>query len=126
MNREDILSLFEKHQTIPYHPKKKPLREGTILDENQSVKWNREQVELSKKEYDAELKKLRKQHSEIERHALNAVYSYIQDNLCHQFFSTEKCAILYSKAYERGHSAGYQEVMNYVDEYIDFLNDMMS
>lgn len=124
IDREEVVALFEKHNTVRYRPAKKYLKEGTILDENQSVVWNREQVELSRKEYDKAIKELREKHARIEAKARAAAYQYIQENLDSDF-PTEKCAILFGKAYERGHSSGYHEIMYYVDEYIDFLNDML-
>lgn len=119
--REEIIRFFEKAQLIQYP--KRPLKDGTILDENKSVKWNREQVELSKKKFDDEITAYRRARNDIYRLAEEETYQYIQDEL-EKDYPLTKCAYLYQTAYEDGHAYGYQEVFNKIDELIDFMNEM--
>ena len=44
----------------------------------------------------------------------------------HPEVSDEVFAKVHAMAYERGHSSGYGEVEIYIDEYVDFANDIIA
>ena len=121
---EEIVSLFEEAEKMPLSPKKKPLKEGYITDEDKSVRWNREQVEQSQQTYREETLRLRQERNQMLDKAKQEIILYIKDSL-EKDFSEEKCNLILSRAYEENHAYGLTSVINRVDEYVDFINDLL-
>ena len=121
---EEIVSLFEEAEKIPLSPKEKPLKEGYITDEDKSVRWNREQVEQSQQAYREETLRLRQERNQMLDKAKQEIILYIKDSL-EKDFSEEKCNLILSHAYEENHAYGLASVINKVDEYVDFINDLL-
>lgn len=96
--------------------------ENHVFDENMSVKWNREEAIRRNRAY---------------KDALNAYYA-IQNEADKKFqedlvlaimndtnFPRVKAEMIFSKAYDTGHSGGYYEVVNYAIEIADFVYDFI-
>lgn len=98
------------------------LKDGYIFDEEQSVKWNREQVEA----HNTDIKRQKDDYSsgEMKAHAFFA--DCLKAAITHETGLTlEKAEVIYQKAYADGHSGGYQNVIAYASELCDFVSDIL-
>lgn len=91
----------------PTKPNSKRPKDGEIIDEEKSVRWNREEVVRRQKAWDAECSRLKKaQNAEIE-HISEAIELQIQEDIkaeTKRSISKKAATILWQKAYDRGHS----------------------
>lgn len=78
---EDGYEMLFKAYEMKTRPNKKKVADGTIIDENKSVKWNREQVTLLQEQYKETVTELKKKQNEAIKKAkdviLNAVVDYM-------------------------------------------------
>lgn len=108
------------YDTVYVRPKF--LREGTIIDEEKSVRWNREEVERRNKEMREKVEENRRQRREKERQQHDDIVRvYANDS----GLSEEQIGKIYSYAYSKYHSSGMSEVINEMDELIDLVVDVM-
>ena len=95
------------------------VKTGDIIDEDKSVRWNREEVERLKEAYDEEVKRLKcKKNGAITDATMRAVRLISQE----VEVSEEKARILWDFVYEKYHA--YGEMFQHIDEYIDLVNQM--
>lgn len=91
----------------PTKPNSKRPKDGEIIDEEKSVRWNREEVVRRQKAWDAECSRLKKaQNAEIE-HISEAIELQIQEDIkakTKRSISKKAATILWQKAYDRGHA----------------------
>lgn len=93
---------------------------GHVFDEDQSVKWNNEQVEIRNAEILAEQQAYRKETNRL----TELVNTDIHNALVNEYGVTPKQAeVLFRFAYSEHHSSGYSEVLNSLDELHDFASD---
>ena len=82
-------------------------KDGEIIDEEKSVRWNREEVVRRQKAWDAECSRLKKaQNAEIE-HISEAIELQIQEDIkaeTKRSISKKAATVLWQKAYDRGHA----------------------
>ena len=91
-----------------------------VFDENKSVKWNNEQIELKNKERELAFEKYRKESSRLtsllEADIINAiVYEYK--------FNNKQANLIYQYAYQEHHSYGYLEIINSLYELCEVFDD---
>ena len=97
-------------------------KEGTVLDENKSVKWNREQVAEAKRKRDEEVSRLQRVRNNTINEAEREIIAAIAEDVG---ISDDKARFIYQKAWSDGHSAGIYEVFTYIYDYIDFALAML-
>lgn len=106
--------------------KEKLLPSNHIEDEEQSVRWNREYVE----EFNKNVKERKLKHTKF-INLLNDIYEdtfineSIEDNSLFKDIPKEVFKILYRKAYEDGHSYGFNEVRNYFYDELSTFEDIL-
>lgn len=92
---------------------------GDVIDEEKSVRWNREEVERLRLAYDEEVKRLNREKNAaivaIEDRAVKLI-AYEAD------ISEEKAKLLWDFVYERGHA--YGEMFNMLDDYIELAEKL--
>ena len=128
MNISDLTGIRQRIEngyyvnTKEYPKKTENMRAGYITDEDKSIKWNKEQVELANQEYN----KKRREYME-KGHRLAALFKQdIIDYLMNFYNLNEKAAlVIFNKAYEEGHSDGYICILDYVYDYIEFIADVI-
>lgn len=104
----------------------KLLPSNHIEDEEQSVRWNREYVE----EFNNEVKERKAKHSKF-FNMLNDLYinTFIKESIEYKdVFANipiKVFRIIYQKAYEDGHSYGYNEVQNYFNDELSMFEDIL-
>lgn len=95
------------------------VKTGDVIDEDKSVRWNREEVERLKEVYAEEVKRLnREKNGAIADATTRAVRLISQE----AEVSEEKARILWDFVYEKYHA--YGEMFQHIDEYIDLVNQM--
>jgi hypothetical protein len=104
------------------YPKSSSYRDNHVFDENQTVKWNKEKV-ISENE---KLKQ-RKMDYHNESYRLSnyfhecVVKAIIEDTKLQQ----DKAEIIFTKAYDDGHSEGYRNVVSEACDLCDFIYEVM-
>lgn len=101
----------ERKEYMASHPL---LEEGAVLDEEKSVRWNREEVIRKNNSIKGKLAAYSAKINQCDRE----VNQKIQEYLCSEFGFTEAVArIIFNEAYEDGHHAGFEEVASYARSY---------
>ena len=104
----------------PTRPNSKRPKDGEIIDEEKSVRWNREEVVRRQKAWDAECYRLKKaQTAEIE-HISEAIELQIQEDIkaeTKRSISKKAATILWQKAYDRGHAYGFADIYCAIEDY---------
>lgn len=101
--------------------------ESKIIDENQSVKWNKEQVikhnEDVEEKFRFECIKLREERRKLQF----ITFEYFRDEVCCDNRLTQAMFnIAWAKGYEEGHSEGIYRILDEVEEYLDFFFEMLN
>lgn len=86
------------------------LSEGTILDEEQTVRWNREEVARRNNSRKGKLAAYMTKINQCNRDIDQKIMDYLRSEF---EFSEAVARIVFNEAYERGHHAGHEEVASY-------------
>ena len=100
------------------------LPKGWITDESQTVKWNREQVELNNRNYQKAVKELNTKKNKARDKALEEVYKKIQYEVGHNL-SRNSAIEIWSRAYDEGHGCGFPIIKCYLEELIDLVSEIL-
>lgn len=109
---EEKLRKLQTQAIIP-----KLYKENDILDENKSVKWNREEVLRRNEKMNEE----KRRHQELVCQELKKIESFIKDKIMNFGFTEEQTEKIFQKAYENAHSNGYREVYEEAMDLSDFI-----
>jgi hypothetical protein len=104
----------------PINPK---LKEGTVIDENKTVKWNKEEVNRINALREEEIKKLNT--------AKNLERDKLEDEIVKKLaeegnISYAKAKKIYGYAYSQDHSWGLSAVLDTAHELMDFFLEVSS
>lgn len=98
------------------------LKEGTIIDEEKSVRWNREEV-VRRNEKNKKMSMDDRHYHNLLDNAISEVIKKSADGWYMTEFSDEAINIIYNKAWEDGHSYGFMEVYSYFSDYMEMFVD---
>lgn len=119
MSWEDIQNEFDIMNRMSCRPVGLQKVPGNhIFDEDQSVKWNREQVELNNKKYQSEVARLNTEKNKARDSVYNLIIEKIQYEVGHRL-SRKKAEAIWNRAYEDGHSFGFYEIRCRLSDLID-------
>ena len=116
---------FRDMETMSCKPSFVKPKNGAVIDEDKSVKWNREEVARLQAAYDEEVKRLNTEKNKWRDELYDELYVAIQNEVGGGISVNDASAIFW-KAYERGHSAGYSEVFGYLNDLMDFVGDIVN
>ena len=121
---EQIKDEFESMNQMSCVPKFKKLKSDYITDENKSVKWNREQVELNNAKYNQIVKELNtKKNKERDRIYKDIILKIRQEV---GFNLDEKSAsMIWEYAYSHGHFDGFSSILSWLNEIIDLVHNLL-
>lgn len=108
---------------IPANIKKVPL--GYIFDEDKSVKWNIEQVEINNRNYYLEVMKLKSERSDCMNVVLEDIYTVIQEDMSCEI-SHEQAKIIWGYAYDMGHSGGAYDIFSHLYDLMNFVESLLT
>lgn len=117
---EDVEAAYNKACCLSCKPDEsfRKVRTGDIIDEERSVRWNREEVERLKQAYDEEVKRLNRVKNSAVQDAIKRVVRLIADEAD---ISEEKAEILWSFVYREHHE---YDMFQYFDRYIDLVKQI--
>lgn len=119
----EILRELDNVYAMSCKPDFKRMNNNTIIDEDKSVRWNKEQIEINHKKYDDEVKRLQtirnKRRDEVEE----SVYNYIISSC--KNIDRRKAIKIWQIAYSKGHSYGAYSIEQELEEIIDIVNTIM-
>ena len=121
---EEIEDDFRRMNSMSCNPNFKKLPNGWITDENQSVKWNRDQVELNNQNYQKAVAELNTKKNKARDSVYEEIYEKIQDEVGHNL-SRNSAIKIWSRAYDKGHGFGFHNIKCYLDELIDLVSEIL-
>lgn len=125
MSWEEIQHEFETMNAMSCRPVGlSKVSANHIFDEDQSVKWNREQVEVNNKEYQNEVARLNTAKNKARDSVVELILDKIQSEVGHKL-SRKKAQAIWSMAYEEGHSFGFYGIINHLSELIDLADTLL-
>ena len=115
--REDYIRISR----MPYFPDAsfRKVRKGEIIDEDKSVRWNREEAARLNEAYTKEVKRLNRERSLDYSKVINRIIRLIAEDAD---ITEEKAEILWDFIYVRHHS--YGEMFDVMDDYIELASEM--
>jgi hypothetical protein len=122
----DIWQKYEAMENMgrkPYGFKRVP--SNFVFDEDKSVKWNKEQAQKNNDDYDNEVKRLNQEKMKRRDEIYAEIYKAIQEEVGFGI-SEKKAAKIWGYAYDKGHSAGWYEIMvnlKEIEELVKFVLD---
>ena len=108
--REDELS----KERAAYAAETPVLLEGAVLDEEKSVRWNREEVARRNNSRKGKLAAYMAKINQCDKEVNEKIVAYIRSEFG---FGETIARIVFDKAYDAGHHAGAEEVANYAHDY---------
>lgn len=121
---EEIEDDFRRMNSMSCKPNFTKLPKGWITDENQSVKWNREQVELNNQNYQKAVVELNTKKNKMRDIVLNDIYKRIQYHVGHNL-SLNSAIKIWNCAYKIGHESGLHEIKYHLDEIVDLVSEVL-
>ena len=118
---DEIKELWEKVIHFKTRPDQKKFEYNHVFDENMSVKWNREQVEIKNKEIDTLEEKLKEEYRRLRKIAHDRTIEYIMNNLNDK--SEARAEKILSFAMEEKHSY-IDDAIEWIDDLIIFVNEL--
>lgn len=122
---DEIEREFKEVNSMSCKPNFPKLSKNYVTDENQSVKWNREQVELNNQNYQKAVVELNTQKNKARDNVLNDIYKRIQYQVGHNL-STKAAIKIWNHAYEEGRDDGFAYIKCCVDELIDLVSEILT
>lgn len=122
---DEIQEDFDRMQRmscVPVDIKKVP--ENYVFDEDQSVKWNKEQVEINNRKYKEEVARLNTLKNKARDSVYEDIYRNIREEVGHDL-SRDKAKVIFAYAYEQGHAYGITEVKHYLDEIMEVVKKVL-
>lgn len=102
----------------------KKVPENYVFDEDQPVKWNKEQVKINNQKYKEEVARLKTLKNKARDSVHEDIYRNIQREVGHDL-SRDKAIAIFQYAYEQGHAYGITEVKHYLDEIMEVVKKVL-
>lgn len=99
--------------------------ESKVIDENQSIKWNKEQIIQHNKGVEEKFRNECIDIREERRELLYKTFEYFRDEAGYDKLTQNQFNIAWAKAYSEGHSEGIHRILDEVEEYLDFFFEML-
>ena len=120
----DIKCDLEAMANMSCKPSFKKPKNGDVIDEDKSVKWNREEVTRLQNDYDEEVKKLNTEKNKCRDDLYKELYKVIRKEV--GGITINDAQQIFQYAYSEGHSYGYNEVFIKLDELIPLIRGIVN
>lgn len=120
----DIKCDLEEMVNMSCKPSFPKPRTGDVIDEDKSVKWNREEVTRLQNAYDEEVKKLNTKKNKCRDDLYKELYKVIRKEV--GGITINDAQQIFQYAYSEGHSYGYNEVFIRLDELIPLIRGIVN
>ena len=117
----DIKRLYEmasEYTEFSCKPKNPKYKVGTIIDEDKSVRWNREEIERLNDIHTEEVKKLNRKKNLLLANIEDAIEKYIIEETK---VSKKRAEKIYKYLYEEYHSYGIRECIRHLDDLLEIF-----
>lgn len=101
------------------------VKQGHIFDEDQSVKWNKEQVEINNENYRKKVARLNTEKNRLRNAIYEDIYYSIQCEVGHGL-SRNKAIAIWEYAFTNGHSSGYNEILYHLNALMELADKLLS
>lgn len=118
MTIEALYNMAEQYTKFSCKPKSNKYKIGSVLDEDKSVKWNREEIERLNKIHDDEIKELNRQKNELYLRLVHDIKTYIKQETN---VSEKQADKIYNYLCNTYHSYGLRECLNQLDDLLDLF-----
>ena len=105
------------------YKKYKLLSASYVIDENQSVKWNKEEVEKRNQQCKEDLIKSQKAVAEVYKNLLDEIYSYYKEEYPEILKSFAQFKYIWERALDESLTYGYHSVMEDFEGRLDDLEE---
>ena len=121
----ESMSIKPDSAKFPYY------NQNDIIDENKTVKWNRDEVAKCREEYAKEKDRLIHARNEALCHIINDIKELFSNELSTYHINSKKsgkeiASLIYDKAYEDSHSYGIYDVLQKMDDYMNFIYELFT
>lgn len=117
---EDLKELAEDWNRFSCRPTIRKMKIGEVIDENQSVKWNKEQVIKNNDEYERQVKMLNTEKNNRLTKFQELCYSYIIQETGVSMQTAKK---IYWYIYQEKHAFGLIEAIASLDDLLEIFKD---
>ncbi|MGN0415993.1 MAG: hypothetical protein ACI4FX_10965 [Agathobacter sp.] len=121
---QEIWKELEKVEQMSCKPNWKRPHTEDILDEEQSVRWNREEIAKQQKAYDEEVKALNTKKNKARDSLYEELYRVIRQEV--GGITVEDAKKIWWFAYEEKHAYGYGDVFSFLDELMDLIGGIVN
>lgn len=115
---ENLYELANEYDNFSCKPQLGKYRVGTVIDEEKSVRWNREEVERRNAAREEEVKALNRQRNLLHTNLVFSIKEYIAKET---EVSPDRATKIYNYLYQKYHSYGLVEVINLLDEFLELF-----
>jgi len=113
---------MERMSCVPKDIRK--VREDHIFDEEQTVRWNREQVAKNNRRYQDEVARLNTLKHKRRDSIHDNIYTIIQREVGYGL-TRKKAIALWNYAYQKGHACGIADILNYLDDLMELARTLL-
>lgn len=121
---QEIWKDLEATEQMSCKPDWKRPHTGDVLDEEQSVRWNREEIAKMQKAYDEEVKALNTKKNKTRDALYGEIYQVIRQEV--GGITLEDAKKIFWFAYEEKHACGYGDVFIFLDELTDLIGGIVN
>lgn len=121
---DEIRREFEAMQKMSCKPNFSKFRKDWVIDENQSVKWNRDQVELNNRNYEKAVAELNTKKNKARDSIMEDIYLLIQDEVGFGL-DRESAKGIWEYAYAEGHSSGLCGIKAYLNDITELVRGIL-
>lgn len=126
---KSLASRLSEAEDLPRRPDYSTLPKTTdVIDEEKSVRWNREEVERRRKEWIVKRNTLLHKRNNAVGVVQNDIILQIQKELEEETgkpVDKVVATLLWNKAYERGHAGGFYEIYAAIEDYEELVIDAL-
>lgn len=105
---------------MPIKPNFKRPKDNDTVDEQKSVRWNREEVKKQQEAWTSQhislMDERTKKIAEVEKDIVNQIIADVKTT-CDCKISNEAATMIWEKAYSRGHSFGFYDIYVAIEDY---------
>ena len=105
--------------------KYKILSSNYVIDENQSVKWNKEEVERRNQQSREDLLKSQKEAAEVYKNLLDEIYTYYKEEYPEILKSFAQFKYIWERSNDDSLCYGYHSVMEYFEGRLDDFEEFI-
>lgn len=118
MDIERLYEMVDEYTKFSCKPKNPRYKVGTIIDEDKSVRWNREEIDRLNDIHTEEVEELNRKKNLLFLNLKNAAEKYIIEETN---VSKKRAEKIFEYIYEEYHSYGIKECFNHLDNLLEIF-----